>query len=620
MKRVVITGIIIFILLALNFFIQYSEYNDRKNLVIRTHLEMEMFIIKGVARSAESWFKYNIIELRRDKSTVQNEVFKYFVEPVKIFKNGDAWIYNNGYVIFDRSSDFPDIYRDIPIDKIFEIQKQYGASHYQSLVHGILNGTEDYGWYIWLPDKGKEWVAWTSVSAGKDVWTIGLSTPEDEIFEHNGMRVYFKKTVVNSIVISSLLVIIFFIVFLMKKNDLINERRILREKKTAEDANRTKSRFLANISHEIRTPINSIMGMTYLLSQSDLKPSQREYISLIESSSDYLMETINQLLDISKIEAGKLELENEVFSLINTVSLLNRIFSITAHNKKLNFIFDNRIAEAYSSVRGDQKVLKHILNNLLGNAIKYTDCGSIHLAADAGSEAEDRVWLKIEVVDSGAGISKENINRIFDYFYQVDSQSSGNKSGTGLGLTIVRDLVKLSGGRIEVESEPGKGSCFRVMMYYEKADSHAAVSESEFTPVPVKYENPESGNKRASILIAEDDRISSIFIKSILKKIPCETVHVENGSDALAAVRDAEFDMLIIDGEMPVMNGIETIRQIREDESAGKLKRNYIIALSAYAAEGERKNFIDAGADEYISKPINPESLISLVKMRIAGG
>lgn len=615
MKQVIIAGIIIILLLLFNSYFQYTGYRDRKSLIINTHVEMEMYIVKGIARSASRWFANNIVKLGRSKSVVEDEVFKYFVDPVLLFDNGDAWIYNRDYVIYDKSSDFPDIYRGKSMMQIFEIQKKSGAYHYDELVHGVHNATEGTGWYVWLPDKGKEWVAWTSIKIGDDTWTIGLSTPEREILKYNGMTDYLTKIKINSAIISVLLLIIFIIIYRMKKNDIENQVELHKAKETAEEASRAKTRFLANISHEIRTPINGIIGMTFMLSQTKPDKQQQEYLRLIESSTDYLMETIDQLLDISRIEAGKFIIQNEDFNLAEVLDISNRIFSVNAKNKKLGFVYNADISSDLMYVRGDRKILRLIINNLLGNAIKYTEKGIVRLSAKAENINGDSVKLIITVSDTGIGIPKEYREKIFDYFYQVDtSTSSKYGKGTGLGLTIVRDIIRLSGGSITVDSEPGQGSSFTVTLNYGKSSGHVAdIYQNELWESST-FETDNMKSISIRILLAEDDSINALYMKEILKKVPCSIVYVKNGEEAYNKWLESRFDILIIDGQMPVMSGYETIKKIRAEEADRNLRKSLIIVISAYAMEEEKLNFIDAGADEYISKPIMPDQIISIIK------
>lgn len=615
MKQVVIAGITIIILLFFNCYFEYTGYRDRKNLIVNTHVEMEMYIVKSIARSASRWFDYNIVKLGRPKDVVEDEVFRYFVEPVLLFDNGDAWIYNRNYVIFDKSSDFPDIYRGKSLKQIFELQRKSGAYHYDELVQGVHNATEGRGWYVWLPAKGKEWVAWTSIKVGDDTWTIGLSTPESEILKYNGMDVYLNKIKINFATISVLLLIIFVIIYRMKMNDIRNEAELHKAKETAEEANRAKTRFLANISHEIRTPINGIIGTTFMLSQTELDSRQQEFIKLIESSTDYLMETIDQLLDISRIEVEKFIIHKEDFNLAEVLDMSHRIFSVNADSKNLCFVYDADISVDLMYVNGDKKILRLVINNLLGNAIKYTEKGIVRLHAKAENIPDNRVRLTLGVSDTGIGIPKEYREKIFDYFYQVDtSASSRYGKGTGLGLTIVRDIIRLSGGTITVDSEPGQGSTFTVTLDFEK--SSGTVNETDKKEF---WESFSSGSVNSvpgavRILLAEDDSINAMYLKEILKKIPCSIVYVKNGQEAYNRWLESEFDILIIDGQMPVMSGYETIKKIRGDEAARNIRKSLIIVISAYAMEEEKQNFLNAGADIYVSKPIMPDQILSLIK------
>ncbi len=612
MKQVFWAGFIILILIILNIFFQYNSFIDRKNLVINTHVELEKYIVSGIARSANKWFSYNLLKLGRDKSEVEDEVFKYFVDPVLLFRSGDAWIYNRRYVIYDKSGDFPDIYRNKSIKEIFKIQKKSGASHYDELVDGVINATDGSGWYLWLPEKGREWVAWSSIKVGDDTWTIGLSTPEPEILEHNGMREYLARNIMNSSVITILLIIIFVIIYRDKKNEIKNNQKLHEAIEAAEDANKTKSRFLANITHEIRTPITGIIGITHLMGKSGSSDLQKEYIGLIKSSSEYLLETIDQLLDISRIEAGKYSIESEAFSPIDVLDMLVRIFKISAGEKGLDFVYSKDQANSDCIVTGDPKVLRHIVTNLLGNAVKYTEKGNIRLWTKLENMSEDNISLTIEIADTGAGIPEESLNRIFDYFYQVNSSGLRNTKGTGLGLAIVKDLVQLSGGVITVDSKEGKGSSFKVTLFYEKSsDEPGCIDREKLISIEAPHHEGR-GRSPLKILFAEDDRVSAIYIKTILEKISNEVTHVNNGIEAFRLWEMNAYDVIFLDAQMPFMNGLETLKRIRSEERK-KGTQCLIAIISAYTSNEEKSSFFSSGADEYLQKPVSVKQLTSVI-------
>jgi len=257
-----------------------------------------------------------------------------------------------------------------------------------------------------------------------------------------------------------------------------------------------------------------------------------------------------------------------------------------------------------------------VLNNLLGNAVKYTEKGSVRLTAKTESLAGNMIRLTITVSDTGIGIPKEYREKIFDYFYQVDSSVTSSKygKGTGLGLTIVRDIVRLSGGSIHADSEPGRGSSFTVTLYYEKGSAQYGDMDERGIRGSAGFEVEADGFRPVSILLAEDDTINALYMKEILKKIPCTVIHVKNGEEAFNSWRKSEFDILIIDGQMPVMSGYETIHKIRRIEMDNSLRKSLIIVISAYAMEDEKLSFMNAGADEYLSKPVMPQQIISLIK------
>jgi signal transduction histidine kinase/ActR/RegA family two-component response regulator len=381
----------------------------------------------------------------------------------------------------------------------------------------------------------------------------------------------------------------------------------------AEAANTAQRDFLARMSHEIRTPMNGVLGMTRLAMQAETPGQCREYLKKIQSSASLLLGIINDILDFSKIEAGKLELENDNFNLIGLIDNIRELMLPRIDEKSLEFIvtLDESIP---SFVRGDALRLSQILLNLLGNAVKFTNQGSIGLelksrllSPELSSEfsAKTKIRLDCMVRDSGIGMSSEQQNVLFQPFAQADSSTARRFGGTGLGLSISKTLVELMGGAITVSSEPGKGSVFAFFVELETSESETS-KESEITP---EMENRRYEGHR--FLLAEDNEINQEIALAVLSDLGAQVDIAGNGKEAVEAFLKKDYSLIFMDIRMPIMDGLEAARRIRaiEAERRGK-NREYpkgipIIAMTANAMKEDREASLAAGMNDHISKPLN---------------
>ncbi|MBD2752689.1 PAS domain S-box protein [Spirosoma validum] len=382
------------------------------------------------------------------------------------------------------------------------------------------------------------------------------------------------------------------------------EIEVAQAHKLAEESRQAEKQFLANMSHEIRTPLNAIIGMTHLL--YDTRPSQEqlEYLDIIRSSADFLHSLISDLLDMAKIEAGRVEVHREPFDLAGLLRSLQKIFQMRLQKRPvvMDVMLDARISGKYI---GDELMLNQILLNLLGNAEKFTEEGSIVLTARVRKKEATRTWIEFQVSDTGIGIPSDKVERVFQKFRQISPQGHKHK-GTGLGLAITKELVELQEGKISVRSEEGEGSVFTFSLPYE------LVMTEENTPEEILANETTGKVENMTILVAEDNLMNQRYVSGLLKKWGVTFTIANDGQQAVDICRKQKFDLILMDIQMPVLTGYEATIAIRSIDNLNQ--QTAIVALTASAMLDQKEMAIKVGMDGFLSKPFPPDKLLTVLK------
>lgn len=390
---------------------------------------------------------------------------------------------------------------------------------------------------------------------------------------------------------------------------LIAQKELEKAQKTAEENVRSKERFLANMSHEIRTPMNGILGITSLLQKTPIDAEQQNYLDIIEQSAHNLLSIINDIIDFEKINSGKVLLEKIAFDVTDKIELTIKLFRVLS-NPDTSIHFINRLGSHFKVI-GDPTRLIQILNNLMSNAIKFTHQGEISILAEVDTTSSNMAYIHFCVTDTGIGIDPEYMQRLFQPFIQANPETTRKYGGSGLGLAITKSLVEMQEGRIWVESETQKGSRFHFIIPYEMVKLDELPEKEKSKPVVV--------NKlgRLRVLLAEDNQINQMLAKRILQFWGFECVIANNGREALDWMEQEQFDLVLMDIQMPEINGIEATIEIRKMADAQK-RHVPVVALTANALKGEEEKYFSVGINDYLVKPFTENELYSVIEKVLA--
>ena len=457
-------------------------------------------------------------------------------------------------------------------------------------------------------------------------------------------RIAIGIATVAGLVISSV-VIVFFYVMLSRIDRQLGQTtdQLIEAKAVADAANKAKSEFLANMSHEIRTPLNAVLGFSRRLIRAPLDDSVRTQIEYIAEAGQSLLGLINQILDLSKIEAGKIQIETAA---LNLHALLRDVIAMmTPLSEEKHLLLDCKIdASVPLQVWGDSTQIRHVLVNLLGNAIKFTEHGRIDMRVHLDDQTEQSITLRIDISDTGIGIPADRQEAVFGAFTQVDGSATREYGGTGLGLAIARQLVRLMGGDLTVQSEIGEGSTFTFTteLTILRNQSEPASDPSELIDLTSIHNTPASPSppqivrkveqqydktlpekspsddsmdvSQFRVLYAEDVALNRFLMTEMLNAVGIQVDNVNDGSEALGSLKKSIYDLVLLDLQMPGIDGLETARRIRHREQRMGSSRIPIIAVTASAMKGDRKTVLDAGMDGYITKPVDEDLLYQAIQ------
>ncbi len=536
--------------------------------------------------------------------------------------NDVSWLINiykylaNSYYKLDKN-DYALMYLERGVDLAVKQNSKADLRDYYEIYSKIYERKKDYKNSLFYYQKYSVYKD-SILNENASINVARLQTELDIVLKDNQIELLTKNAALqdneiriqniqrNSLIAAIIGVLILLLILFMRYRDKQkSEQQILKAKNIAEQAKEVQELFLANTSHEIRTPMNGIIGMTHQLQDTDLDKEQQEYVNAISESSAHLLTIINDLLDLSKIRAGKMEFDKRAFKLADVFKNLrhNLEYRSTDKNIDLHFIIGNNVPKI---LVGDPVRLSQMLLNLAGNALKFTEKGSVTIRADLKNEDEESATLVFEVKDTGIGIPHEKLKTIFESFAQVNSKTTKKYAGTGLGLSITKDLVEQQGGSISVESNVGIGSTFMIVLNFQK-DKDLLL---DFDVSSQKREVNLGIFNKLRVLVVDDNKVNQKVAALSLKKWKSKVLFADDAISAINTIKEKKVDLVLMDVFMPEIDGLQATKIIRV-ELNNPLP---IIAITAAALVGEKEKCLEAGMNDYISKPFNPKELLEKIK------
>ncbi|MBO9409733.1 response regulator [Shimia sp. R9_1] len=408
-----------------------------------------------------------------------------------------------------------------------------------------------------------------------------------------------------------LVLIAILVVYLLAEARIVSrakrkEEDLRAEAKAASMANEAKSRFLANVSHEIRTPLNGIIGMSGELLETPLSEDQRSCLNIVSHAGDLLLKTLNDVLDLSKVESGEFELENSVFDLHQTLHAAVELYTASAREKQISLVL-SPLDQLPHFVRGDKQRVSQVLHNLIGNAIKFTENGTVSLRA---SFIDDHAICRFEVCDTGPGVDPSVQEKIFEPFSQADNSVTRSKGGTGLGLAISRSFCEAMGGRIGVANNSSRGSVFWFELPLAEQETPIEVSSKQ-APKLVEETGEQPLLKKKRLLVVDDNATNRFVLKRFLKDTPLQIDEAKDGKEAVEAASKTTYDVILMDIQMPVMDGITASNEIRKLEMANGSQATQIIAVTANVMTHQIEEYLAEGINEVLGKPVSKKELLA---------
>jgi signal transduction histidine kinase/CheY-like chemotaxis protein len=602
-------------------------YRSRQEAILSNWIEIQQILIKDKGRSIAAWFDLRLGETGGDPQVVEREVIEKYIAPTRQYENGEPWIFTKTRSVYINQVDIPEEVRANGIERLFDYQKERGATHYEDFVQGVQNATEGSSWYVWQPQLGREFVAWSSFQVINETWTLGISTSEAKILAASGIQDNLLRELFG---VGAITVLLWGIYLLFLRQQQITSGQLsamqisvtdqisLAQKvsnqsaeltvinQALEKASAAKDEFTANMSHELRTPLNTITGLAYALQCQVYGPvneKQSYSLNTILNTSQNLSALIDNILDYSNIQSRKIHIEIKPVILEDFLDSCLSVVTQPANEKQIQLEVDRDLQ--VETLEADEVRLRQVLVNLLTNAVKFTlPGGKAGLRVRCDPENQE---IKLTVWDTGIGIDQKEMQRLFKPFVQLAAGYDRPHSGTGLGLLLVARIMDLHGGSVAAESEAGKGSQFTITLPWRGAGYEENSGGSDATRILARIPRLEMP---VPVLVVDDDPWGSQVIREFLSAAGYTVALAPSGEEGLRVLKEFKPRLVLIDLQMPGMDGMQTIRVFHSAPENSALP---ILALTSIVLPGDRERCLQAGASEYLQKPIRLDRLVQVM-------